>query len=183
MSAAEQHRADAARFGAVVAAVEDWDAPSPVPEWRARDVVDHLVTWLPGFLEGSGIVLVAEPTTDPAQRWAGHAAAVQAVLDDPDLAGRRFAQAHLGEVVVGEAIDRFYTSDVVFHTWDLAQAAGVPHGLDPERCARTLAGMEPMDAMLRGSGQFGPRVPVAPGTPPADALMAFLGRDPAWRTR
>lgn len=26
-------------------AAEQWDAPSPVPDWRARDVVRHLVEW------------------------------------------------------------------------------------------------------------------------------------------
>ena len=43
-----------------------------------------------------------------------------------------------------------------------------------------LAGMEPIEDLLRSSGQYGPRVEV-----PADAdvqtrLLAFIGREPEW---
>ncbi|NHB84556.1 hypothetical protein G7085_07850 [Tessaracoccus sp. HDW20] len=48
-----RHAELAARFAAIAEGVTDWDALTPVPEWRARDVVTHLVTWLPGFLGGS----------------------------------------------------------------------------------------------------------------------------------
>ncbi|WP_241901447.1 maleylpyruvate isomerase N-terminal domain-containing protein [Nocardioides houyundeii] len=52
---AARHRAVAATFTDLVRGVDDWDAPSPVPGWAARDVVDHLVTWFPAFLaSGSG---------------------------------------------------------------------------------------------------------------------------------
>ena len=40
---AARHHAVAGRFGRLVAATNDWDAPSPVAGWVARDVVDHLV--------------------------------------------------------------------------------------------------------------------------------------------
>jgi hypothetical protein len=64
------------------------------------------------------------------------------------------------------------------HTWDLARATGQDDHLDEAKCAQLLDGMLPMDEMLRGSGQYGPRVDV-----PADAdvqtrLMAFIGRTP-----
>lgn len=185
MSPAEAHRSAAARFGAVVAGVADWDAPTPVPEWRARDVVDHLVTWLPGFLGGAGVafdaVAPAGPHGDPAAVWAAHAAGVQALLDDPARAGAACTTPMFGEVEVATVVDRIYTGDVAFHTWDLARSSGQPHGLDDAWCAQALAGMEPMDAVLRESGQFGPRRPAADDAPAADRLMAFLGRDPEWR--
>jgi hypothetical protein len=38
-----------------------------------------------------------------------------------------------------------------------------------------------MEQLLRDSGQFGPAVPVAHGASAQDKLMAFIGRDPAWR--
>ena len=40
------------RFGDLVAGVrpEQWEGPSPVAEWTARDVVRHLVQWFPPFL-------------------------------------------------------------------------------------------------------------------------------------
>jgi len=43
-----------------------------------------------------------------------------------------------------------------------------------------LAGMEPLDAMLRESGQYGPRVPVPEDADPQTRLIAFIGRDPEW---
>jgi hypothetical protein len=41
--------------------------------------------------------------------------------------------------------------------------------------------MKPMEQLLRDSGQFGVAVPVADDASPQDKLMAFIGRDPAWR--
>ena len=89
---------------------------------------------------------------------------------------------HIGEVPLDVAVDRFYTADVFMHTWDLARASGQDDTLDADKCAVMLAGMEPMDEVLRASGQYGPKVPVpadARRAGPADA--AFIGRDPGWR--
>lgn len=77
-------------------------------------------------------------------------------------------------------IDRLYTTDVFLHTWDLARATGQDHTLDAAHCAELLAGMEPMEEMLRASGQYGPRVAVPEDTDPQTRLVAFIGRDPAW---
>lgn len=185
-SPAAAHRQVAGRFTELVRATpaDAWDNPSPVAEWRARDVVGHLVGWFPGFLEaGAGVRLPSGPSVedDPVAAWQVHADGVQALLDDPMTAGRTLSDRHVGEVPLDQAVDRFYTSDVFMHTWDLARATGREAGLDPERCALVLAGMEPLDEMLRQSGQYGPRVPVADDADPESQLMAFIGRDPAWR--
>ena len=87
---------------------------------------------------------------------------------------------HIGEVPLDQAIDRFYTADVFMHTWDLARATGQDDRLDPELCAEMLAGMEPIDEMLRASGQYGPRVPVPADADAQTRLLGFIGRDPAW---
>ena len=58
----DRHRLFAGVFSARVEATQDWDAPAPVTGWVARDVVDHLVTWFPGFLAmGSDVRLPAGP--------------------------------------------------------------------------------------------------------------------------
>jgi len=41
-----------------------------------------------------------------------------------------------------------------------------------------LAGLQPMDEMLRGSGHYGPRVTVADDADPQTQLLAFTGRHP-----
>lgn len=185
-SPAAAHRRVAGRFTELVRATpaDSWDNPSPVAEWRARDVVGHLVDWFPGFLEaGAGIRLPSGPCVedDPAAAWQTHADAVQALLDDPATAGRTLSDRHIGDVPLHQAVDRFYTADVFMHSWDLARATGQEAGLDPERCAMMLAAMEPLDEMLRQSGQYGPRVPVPDDADAESRLMAFIGRDPAWR--
>ncbi|MGY2877060.1 uncharacterized protein (TIGR03086 family) [Marmoricola sp. URHA0025 HA25] len=187
-SAAAEHRQVAGWFTELVlAAPEDsWDQPSPVEEWRARDVVGHLVEWLPAFLEaGAGVRLPVGPSAadDPVAAWQQHCASVQALLDDPGTRSRTLANPHIGELPVDEAIDRFYTGDVFLHTWDLARATGQDVVLDRRRCADMLAGMEPLDEMLRQSGQYGPRVPVSADADVQTRLVAFIGRDPAWSDR
>ncbi|MFL6159219.1 MAG: TIGR03086 family metal-binding protein [Marmoricola sp.] len=183
---AAEHRDIAGGFTALVRSADPnrWDDPAPVAGWRARDVVDHLVEWLPALLSsGSEVRLPAGPSAadDPVAAWEHHVAAVQALLEDPATAELLLTNQHIGEIPVDQAIARFYTSDVFLHTWDLAKATGQPVALDEVRCTEVLAGMEPLDQMLRESGQYGPKVEV-----PADAdaqarLMGFIGRDPlAW---
>ncbi|MFL6024406.1 MAG: maleylpyruvate isomerase N-terminal domain-containing protein, partial [Marmoricola sp.] len=89
---ASEHREIAGAFGALVRSADPsrWDDQSPVPDWRARDVVDHLVTWLPDLLSsGSSARLEAGPSAadDPVAAWEHHEAAVQALLDDPATGG------------------------------------------------------------------------------------------------
>jgi uncharacterized protein (TIGR03086 family) len=180
----ERHRAVAGRFSEVVRGTDDWDGPTPVREWAARDVVRHLVEWFPGFLASGSDVRLApgpSPDDDPVGAWQHHADAVQAVLDDSTTAGKTFTNPHTGELPLDLAVDRFYTSDVLMHTWDLARASGQEPGLDPDACAEMLVGMQPMDEVLRASGQYGPKVAVSDDAPVADRLMAFVGRDPGWR--
>lgn len=181
---AADHRTVAGAFTALVNSTpaEAWDQQSPVPEWRARDVVGHLVEWLPGFLEsGAGVVLPAGPSAadDPVAAWTHHVGCVQDLLDDPATASAVLSNPHLGDLPLDQAIAQFYTGDVFLHTWDLAKATGQAVALDEDRCAAMLAGMEPMDAVLRASGQYGPKVDVPADAPAQDRLMGFIGRDPA----
>lgn len=158
-----------------------WDDPSPVEGWRARDVVDHVVTWLPGFLAGgSDVRLPAVPSADddPVAAWQQHAHNVQQLLDDPLTDGRIYISPMFGELPLAQAIDQFYTTDVFLHTWDLARATGQDASLDEQRCRAIYEGMLPMDEVLRGSGQFGPRIDVPDDASWQDTLIGFIGRQP-----
>jgi uncharacterized protein (TIGR03086 family) len=177
---ADRHRAVAAAFTARVQGATDWDAPAPVPGWRARDVVDHLVGWFPAFLESAtGIELERGPSAekDPVAAWQVHADAVQRLLDGPE-ADTAFRHPMVGEMPLPVAVDRFYISDVFMHTWDLARATGQDERLDPETCADLLAGMQPIEELLRTSGQYGPRVAVPEDADVQTRMLAFIGRDP-----
>jgi uncharacterized protein (TIGR03086 family) len=180
--AASWHRQVAEAFGDRVRGTTDWDAPAPVDGWTARAVVGHLTSWFPAFLaSGTGIELPAAGGVDPVADWAAQADAVQKLLDDPATAERVLRDPHIGELALPDAINNIYVSDVFMHTWDLARATGQDDRLDPEFCAQLLGGMEPMDEILRSSGQYGPRVPVPDDASAQDRLIGFIGRDPAWR--
>jgi uncharacterized protein (TIGR03086 family) len=160
-----------------------WDDPAPVDGWTARDVVRHLVEWFPAFLEsGSGIRLDV-PTSvddDPVAAWHELERGVRALLDDPASTTKVLSNRHIGDVPLDQAVSRFFTGDVFMHTWDLARATGQDDTLDPERCADMLAGMEPIEDMMRASGQYGPRVEVADDADAQTRMLGFIGRDPAW---
>ncbi len=180
---AERHREVSGAFTDRVRGARAWDVPSPVAGWAARDVVRHLTQWLPSFLAaGAGIELPAGPAVDddPVAAWQIHCDAVQALLDDPATADRVLVNRHIGELPLDRAIDQFYTADVFMHTWDLARATGQDDRLDPDFCRSLLAGMEPLEGVIRSSGQYGPRVPVRDDADPQTRLLGFIGRDPFW---
>lgn len=181
---AQQHRDFAAGFTARVRGVTDWDAPTPVPQWRARDVVAHLIDWSTGFLAGGGVVLDGgpSPSEDPEAAWAHHAAAVQALLEDPARADAPFEHPRVppGQSV-GATLANFYVPDVFMHTWDLARASGQDDRLDTAVVEEMYAGMSAAEDMIRASGQFGQRQPVADDAPVQDRFIALIGRDPHWR--
>ena len=183
LSPAEAHRRVAGEFAATVAAVDPaaWEQPAPPAGWTARDVVGHLLEWFPGFLRGAaGIELPAGPSVDddPVGAWREQTAAVQALLDDPTTADRVHDLPHLGPMTLAQATEMIYVGDVFLHRWDLARATGQDETLDPAICAEMFAGMEPMDEVLRASGQYGPRVDVPDDASVQAKLLAFIGRTP-----
>ena len=180
---AAEHRNIASTFAERVrdTAPDAWDNQAPVPDWTARDVVRHLLDWFPAFLAaGAAITLPPGPSVnnDPVAAWEHHVRAVQEVLDDPATPGRTFAHPMLPEMPLDQAISRFYTSDVFMHTWDLARATGQDERLDDDRCRDLYEGMLPLDDMLRQSGQYGAKVPVADDADWQTKLLAFIGRTP-----
>ena len=179
---AERYRKVAGQFTERVLAVPHgaWDNPAPCEGWVARDVVRHLVEWVPGFLESNAGISLPKPTTvdtDPARAWATFSDSVQGLLDDPVLSVREF-DGPMGRQSVEQAVDMIVTGDVLLHTWDLARATGQDETLDPEEVHRMFEGMEPMDELLRNSGHYGPRVEVPDDADEQTKLIAFIGRRP-----
>ena len=156
-----------------------WDNPAPCDGWVARDVVRHLVEWVPGFFSASDLRFPKAPSVDedPAAAWQAVNDTLQSALDDPDLAAHEF-EMRMGRVRVDQAIGQFCLGDVLVHTWDLARATGLDESLDSEEVHSMFQGMEPMDEMLRQSGQFGPRVHVPADADEQTKLIAFTGRRP-----
>jgi uncharacterized protein (TIGR03086 family) len=172
---ADRFRRLAAAFTDRVEGTTDWGAPAPCEGWVARDVVDHLTSWVPGFFDGALDLPVA--TGDPVADWAALRDAVQAALDDEAVSAREVT-SRAGTHPVGVAVDQFVTGDVLVHTWDLARATGQDERLDEVEVHRMLEGMLPMDEVLRSSGHYGPRVEVPDDADEQTRLIAFTGRQP-----
>jgi len=159
-----------------------WDNPAPCEGWVARDIVRHLIEWVPPFLDdaaGLHVASVADASSDPAGAWRELARAVQALLDDPAVSAGNFDHPRAGRHTVSEAIATFVLPDVLIHTWDLARATGQDETLDPDLVHQLLTGMAGIDQeMLVASGQYAPRVRVADDADEQTRLIAFTGRRP-----
>ncbi|MDO5534740.1 MAG: TIGR03086 family metal-binding protein [Propionibacteriaceae bacterium] len=180
----EAHRLASVTFTERIQGVTDWDAPAPVDGWTARSVVEHLLAWFPGMLAaGSDLTLPPgpDPATDLVGAWEHQRDAVQAILEDPATATKTYSSPATGDLSLPVMINNFYTADVFMHTWDLARATGQDDRLDEATASAMFAGMEPIEEMLRASGQFGTqRGPLRPDADATDKLMSFVGRDPYW---
>jgi uncharacterized protein (TIGR03086 family) len=163
---ADRYPRVAAAFTARVENVpaDRWGDPAPCEGWVARDVVRHLVEWVPGFFSSRGVTDLpsGDVEADPAGAWRA--------LNDAIV-------AHLGDATFDAAIGQFVLPDVLVHTWDLARATGQDETLDAEEVSGMLVAMEPMDAAIRGE-HFGPRVPVPDDADDQTKLIAFTGRTP-----
>lgn len=179
---AERYRRIADRFTETVRAVPEdaWENPAPPEGWVARDVVGHLVAWLPAFFFDTwGIQAPPAPTVDedPVVAWEAVDGAIRGAFADPEIAnGER--ETRMGRSTFAQTFDMIGTTDVFLHTWDLARATGLDETLDPDEVHTLLVGMEPFDELLRQSGHYGPRVEVPDDADEQSRLIAFIGRRP-----
>lgn len=179
MGVADRFRLLAAAFTARVDAVppDRWESPSPCEGWAARDVVRHMVGNVDMFFGMIGRSRPAGPSVDddPAGAWAAARDAMQAALDDPDVAGAEY-DGMFGRTTLEQSVDRFMAVDLVVHSWDLARAVGGDECLDPDEVHRVYEELQPMDDMLRAPNAFGPKLDAPEGADEQGRLLAFLGR-------
>lgn len=158
-----------------------WDNQSPCRDWRARDVVGHLVEWMPGlYLSSAGLPPLAAPSVDddPVAAWKAADAAVYAVLTDPDLAARA-TRSPAGEMTLAELIEMTGLMDLLVHRWDIARATHQDERLDPEEVRTFATGIQPeMTEPMVASGHFQAPVDVGADADDQTRLLAFTGRRP-----
>lgn len=204
---AERYRRRAEAFEQKVAAVrpEQWENQSPCEKWTARDVVDHIVSMHRYMLrpvgrdlptETAGPTETADPletagpteTADLLEAFRGARAAVEAVLDDPEVAATE-CETPAGKLTAEANIDQVVSDDLVLHGWDLARATGQDETMDPADVERLWAAhlAVPPEVMeqFRTPGAFGPGVEVygpelkVPADAPLqDRLLGAIGRNP-----
>ncbi|MFZ7088234.1 TIGR03086 family metal-binding protein [Curtobacterium sp. RRHDQ10] len=180
-----QERA-AAEFGRRLAAVTDWDAPTPDSEWTTRDLVTHVIDeqrWIPLLLTGRDHEQAEadlEPIGDDlVAAWSSFAAAATAAWHDVPMD----TPVHLSTDTVraGDYLAE-QTSDITIHTWDLARATGSDERLPDDLVEAVWTVFEPQIDSLAASGLYDAPVRVDDQAPLQTRLLAATGRDARDRT-
>ncbi|MET9913679.1 TIGR03086 family metal-binding protein [Streptomyces sp. NPDC006476] len=178
-----------AYLGEVVAGVpvSAWGAATPCDEWTVRQVLNHARIDQQGY----GLAITGDrPDLDPF-----HPA--DALDGDPagklDKALRQVADAYAGlpsdagqvptplgplplPLAAGAA-----AMDAAVHAWDIAVATGQDRPLSAELAEGIWPAADHLVDRLRDAYRvFAPALTVAPDYDRAEALLAFLGRDPHW---
>jgi uncharacterized protein (TIGR03086 family) len=177
-------------LGEVVAGVPEsaWTAATPCDGWTVRQVLNHARIDQQGY----GLAITGRrPDSDPF-----HPA--DALDGDPagelDKALRQVADAYAGlpadagevptplgplplPLAAGAA-----AMDAAVHAWDIAVATGQDRPLSAELAEGIWPAADHLVDHLRDAYRvFAPALPVSPDYDRAEALLAFLGRDPHWR--
>lgn len=191
---------------------DQWESQSPCEAWVARDVLVHnawafeMNVWMcqgravsipagegsavetptdDGFVFPVEIIEVAATLeeafrADPLGAWNRARDGLLAAFDEPGVGSVR-TRGPWGDTDVDSWL-RFSIWDPLVHTWDLAEAVGQPAVVDDGLCVGALAAAREHDRRhnLR-RGFVGDEQKPHDDTPLAK-LIAFAGRDPAWRT-
>jgi len=168
-------------FGSRVAAITDWEAPTPDTEWNVRDLVTHVIEeqqWVPHLLNGRSIpeaqLAMDKLRDDLTEEWALYSFAATAAWNEanPDTA----VQLSYDTVTVNDYL-REQVADVAIHAWDLARAVGADETLDPTLVAAVWTVFEPQQQTLAASGLYAQAIPLPDDAPLQSRLLAITGRD------
>ena len=175
--------------GLLASVSEDrFDLPTPCPDARVGDLVDHVGTFAKVFAavarkgnSGAG----RPPPPSAANLQAGWRDRIERDLQT--LAGAwRAPEAWEGMTVIrgnelpAEVAGLVVLDELVVHGWDIAVSMGQPYEPsvpDIDAAASFVASFDaPRDGNL-----FGPVVPVPDSAPALDRLLGLTGRDPNWQ--
>ena len=166
-------------FDAAVRAVtpDQWDTQSPCEQWKARDVVAHVVAGHRGVIAGvkGGESTPVGADEDPKKAWEEASRAMDEIAADPEAMAKEI-DGPTGKMPAGEIIGRFVTMDLLVHTWDLARTVGADERLDEDSVGHAYEALKPMDAMIRQPNVFGPKLDPPPGADLQTEFLYFLGR-------
>lgn len=166
-------------FDAAVKAVtpDKWDAPSPCEQWKARDIVAHVVGGHRGVIAGvrGGESKPLGADEDPTQAWEEASRVMGEITGDPEALAKEI-DGPTGKMPAEQIIGRFVAMDVLVHTWDLARTVGADEHLDEGSVRSAYETLKPMDGMIRQPGVFGPKLEAPPGADLQTEFLYFLGR-------
>jgi uncharacterized protein (TIGR03086 family) len=177
--------------GQLVRAVtpEQWQLPTPCPDWTVRQLVSHLVGGNRLFTR----VLNGQPL--PPLDQLGRRGGEDQLGDDPvaahDTSADELLQALRAPGVLaathtvpvgtlpGPAVVHLRTVETLVHGWDLARAIGRAAPFPDDLAEPELAfSRDLLDRLPEGRQPFAPSLAAADGAPAIDRLAALLGRRP-----
>jgi uncharacterized protein (TIGR03086 family) len=166
-------------FDAAVRSVtpDKWEAQSPCEQWRARDVVAHVVAGHRGVIAGvrGGESQPLGADEEPGQAWEEARRTIDEITGDPEALATEI-NGPTGRMPAGQIIARFVTMDLLVHTWDLARAVGADERLDEDSVRHAYEMLTPMDEMIRQPNVFGPKLEPPSGADLQTQFLYFLGR-------
>jgi len=126
-------------------------------------VVDHVVAMHGYMLRAAGRSLSPPVGEGRLPTYRTARADVEAVLDDPAVAGIE-CDTPAGRTTVEGQIDGVVSADMPQHGWDLAKATGQDDTIDPDDVERLWSSTATIPAetmeMYRTPGAFGPGIEV-----------------------
>jgi uncharacterized protein (TIGR03086 family) len=175
----ERYRLTAGAFDARVLAApaSSWNEQSPCSEWRARDVVAHVVDnhrRLIAEVAGDESKPMATDE-DPKMAWTSAYTAMSELTEDPEAMARS-VQGPMGQMPLEQLLAQFVCMDMLVHTWDLARAVGGDEVLDEQSVRDAYETLKPMDTVIRQPKVFGPKLDPPPGADVQTQFLYFLGR-------
>lgn len=185
---ADRYRRRADIFQRKIAAADParWGDQSPCADWKARDVVGHIVYMHGVMLRALDRDLTPAPSVqdDPMAAFVAARADVEAALADPAVAASEH-DTPMGRVSFEQHVDQVVSTDMVLHGWDLDRALGQDDTIDPDEVAAMWPGAQQIPEQMRIPGAFGegvvvfgPVVEVPENARVQDRLMGLFGRDP-----
>ena len=168
-------------FDAVVSRMpaDAWEAPSACEGWDGRAVVEHQCAVLNGVTAIASTGQMARPTppedvSDPVAAWRTTRDELLAALDQQGALNQEgpfwFDTATVDDLI------GFVMWDPVTHAWDLAQCAGLDHGLNPALVEKVLARVEPMQGLLEESKRTAAALDVGDDADVITRYLAAVGR-------
>lgn len=169
----------------------DLGRPTPCVEWTLQALLEHMTAQHLGFAaasEGNADPAAWKPRplgSEPVAAYRDSAERVIAAFSSDGMLGRSFPMPEFGPGAEfpGVLAIGFHFIDYVVHAWDVGRSLGVAvefgaEVLEPAyEIARAIPGG---DLRTEPGSPFGPEVPWHAADRGLDAIVALLGRSPAW---
>lgn len=159
---------------------DSWEHPAPCEGWVARDVVRHLVDWIPALLYGGpGLAVPTFPSVDedPVGAWEAFVAVIVASLGDPDIATREFDTSPGRRRSSARSISWERRMYCCTRGTSPGRRASTKPSSPTRSVTSSTSGSSPMTNCCAGAGTTA-KVAVSDDADEATELLAFIGRRP-----